>query len=81
MMPVMRDRALQAMVKNALEPEWEARFEEQAMGFAQVEAPTMRQARSSYTPTEHKPDGGYWMPTSKDASISHLDTPLPDAHS
>ncbi len=31
--PVMRDRALQAMVKNALEPEWEARFEGASYGF------------------------------------------------
>lgn len=31
--PVMRDRALQAMVKNALEPEWEARFEGSSYGF------------------------------------------------
>ena len=31
--PVMRDRAFQAMVKNALEPEWEARFEGTSYGF------------------------------------------------
>ncbi len=31
--PVLRDRALQAMVKNALEPEWEARFEGASYGF------------------------------------------------
>src|SRR2546425_914744 len=31
--PVMRDRALQAMVKNALEPSWEARFEATSYGF------------------------------------------------
>jgi len=31
--PVVRDRALQAIVKNALEPEWEARFEETSYGF------------------------------------------------
>jgi RNA-directed DNA polymerase len=31
--PVIRDRALQAMVKNALEPEWEARFEPTSYGF------------------------------------------------
>lgn len=31
--PVMRDRAHQAMVKNALEPEWEARFEDRSFGF------------------------------------------------
>lgn len=31
--PVIRDRVLQACVKNALEPEWEARFEPRSYGF------------------------------------------------
>jgi RNA-directed DNA polymerase len=31
--PVMQDRALQAVVLNALEPEWEARFEPKSYGF------------------------------------------------
>lgn len=31
--PVIYDRALQAVVKNALEPQWEARFEECSYGF------------------------------------------------
>ncbi|TSB18518.1 group II intron reverse transcriptase/maturase [Streptomyces benahoarensis] len=31
--PVIRDRAHQARVKNALEPEWEARFEARSYGF------------------------------------------------
>lgn len=31
--PTIRDRALQAMVKNALEPSWEARFEATSYGF------------------------------------------------
>jgi len=31
--PTMYDRALQAVVKNALEPEWEARFEPNSYGF------------------------------------------------
>jgi RNA-directed DNA polymerase len=31
--PVLRDRVLQARVKNALEPEWEARFEARSYGF------------------------------------------------
>lgn len=31
--PVIRDRVLQARVKNALEPEWEARFEPKSYGF------------------------------------------------
>ncbi|OUL34009.1 retron-type reverse transcriptase [Nostoc sp. 106C] len=31
--PTIEDRALQALVKLALEPEWEARFEENSFGF------------------------------------------------
>lgn len=31
--PTMRDRAMQALVKLALEPEWEARFESNSYGF------------------------------------------------
>lgn len=31
--PVMRDRAAQALVKAALEPEWEAKFEANSFGF------------------------------------------------
>ena len=31
--PIVRDRALQGMVKNALEPSWEARFEGASYGF------------------------------------------------
>ena len=31
--PTVMDRCLQAMVKNALEPEWEARFEGTSYGF------------------------------------------------
>jgi RNA-directed DNA polymerase len=31
--PVIADRARQAMVRNALEPEWEARFEPRSYGF------------------------------------------------
>ncbi|MFD6438143.1 group II intron reverse transcriptase/maturase [Streptomyces venezuelae] len=31
--PVVRDRVIQARVKNALEPEWEARFESRSYGF------------------------------------------------
>jgi RNA-directed DNA polymerase len=31
--PVIRDRAYQALVANALEPEWEARFESRSYGF------------------------------------------------
>lgn len=31
--PVIKDRAMQAVVKNALEPEWESRFESISYGF------------------------------------------------
>jgi RNA-directed DNA polymerase len=31
--PVIRDRVMQARVKNALEPEWESRFEPRSYGF------------------------------------------------
>nr|WP_019505942.1 reverse transcriptase/maturase family protein [Pleurocapsa sp. PCC 7319] len=31
--PVMRDRATQALVKAALEPEWESKFEPNSYGF------------------------------------------------
>ncbi|MBK7721726.1 MAG: group II intron reverse transcriptase domain-containing protein [Austwickia sp.] len=31
--PTLIDRAIQAMVANALEPEWEARFEPDVYGF------------------------------------------------
>jgi len=31
--PVIRDRVMQSRVKNALEPEWEARFEPRSYGF------------------------------------------------
>ena len=31
--PVLADRALQALTVNALEPEWEARFESRSYGF------------------------------------------------
>lgn len=44
--PTVFDRAMQARVKNALEPEWEARFEATSYGFARGEAPTMPSSRS-----------------------------------
>ena len=34
--PTMHDRALQALVKLALEPEWEARFEPNSYGFVRL---------------------------------------------
>ena len=38
----MHDRAVQALVKAALEPEWEARFEANHTVFDQEEAATMQ---------------------------------------
>jgi len=35
--PVIADRALQALAANALEPEWEARFEPVSYGFVRHE--------------------------------------------
>jgi RNA-directed DNA polymerase len=37
--PTIRDRALQGMVKNALEPSWEARFEGTSYGFRPGRSP------------------------------------------
>lgn len=37
--PTVRDRAMQARVKNALEPEWEARFEPSSYGFRPGRSP------------------------------------------
>jgi RNA-directed DNA polymerase len=37
--PVIQDRAIQAMVKNALEPEWEAIFERSSYGFRPGRSP------------------------------------------
>jgi len=34
--PTMKDRALQALIKLALEPEWEARFEANSYGFVRL---------------------------------------------
>ncbi len=36
--PVIADRCLQALTVNALEPEWEARFEPRSYGFVRHEA-------------------------------------------
>ena len=38
--PTMDDRALQALVKHALEPEWEVRFEANSYGFGWDVPPT-----------------------------------------
>jgi RNA-directed DNA polymerase len=43
--PTIRDRAAQAMIKNALEPSWEARFESNSYGF--------RPGRSAHDAVKH----------------------------
>ena len=45
--PVIADRAHQARVVNALEPEWEARFEPRSYGFGPDVAAMTRSRRSS----------------------------------
>jgi RNA-directed DNA polymerase len=45
--PTLYDRALQALVKKALEPEWEARFEANSYGFRPGLLPMMRFRLSS----------------------------------
>ena len=37
--PTVRDRVMQARVKNAMEPEWEARFEPTSYGFRPGRSP------------------------------------------
>ena len=48
--PVILDRCHQARVKNALEPEWEARFEPRSFGF--------RPGRGGWPSTRPKPGSG-----------------------
>ena len=48
--PVILDRCHQARVANALEPEWEARFEPSPMGFGPAAAATTRSMRSTRSP-------------------------------
>ena len=70
-MPVVIDRCLQAMVKNALEPAWEAKFRAAATGFAQAEVPMMLSVKSIFWLVPTKRRNGFWMLTSKAHSI-HL---------
>ena len=78
--PAMKDRALQCLVKLALEPEWEAVFEPRYYGFRPVDPCKMQQRRSNTAsgPQEVAETGpgrhdatGYWTPTSK-ASLTKL---------
>ena len=60
--PVIMDRCHQARVKNALEPDWEARFEPRSYGFRPAEAARTRSRRS--TTRVKAPHGcGRWTPT------------------
>ncbi len=52
--PVIVDRVLQARVVNALEPEWEARFESKSYGF--------RPGRDCHDAIEFKNGGREWRP-------------------
>jgi len=59
--PVIADRALQAVVASALEPEWEARFEPRSYGFRPAVAamtrsrPSFRPARAAVAPARAGP--------------------------
>lgn len=55
--PVIRDRVRQARVKNALEPEWEARFEQRSYGFRPAGAVMTRSAPSSISQARNGPSG------------------------
>ncbi|MBC8228810.1 reverse transcriptase N-terminal domain-containing protein [bacterium] len=50
--PVIKDRCLQAMVKNALEPEWEAKFESISYGFREFKV----------SKAENRPETEWQMP-------------------
>jgi RNA-directed DNA polymerase len=52
--PTMNDRALQALVKMALEPEWEARFEPNSYGFRPGRS-CQDAVGAIYTAINHKP--------------------------
>jgi RNA-directed DNA polymerase len=53
--PVVVDRVLQARVVNALEPEWEARFEPRSYGFGRAVAAMTRSMPSSTSPGARTP--------------------------
>lgn len=64
--PTVRDRAMQAMVKNALEPEWEAQFETTSFGF--------RPGRGCHDAIEN-----IWSLTSKGRKLWVLDADIKGA--
>ncbi len=64
--PTIRDRAIQAMVKNALEPEWEAQFEAISYGF--------RPGRSAHDAIE-----SIWSSATKGKKVWILDADIKGA--
>ena len=59
--PVIADRCHQARVVNALEPEWEARFEPSPTGFGRAAAATTRSRPSTRSSRAQTRDGcGFW---------------------
>ncbi len=88
--PLLIDRCHQARVKNALEPEWEARFEPRSYGFrpsrrissrarmgsARTGARRTRSPRSTISHPSPLITGGFWRPTSKPAWMHGHTAPL-----
>ena len=68
--PVIMDRCHQARVRNALEPEWEARFEPRSYGFRPGPQLRRRDRRPvSSRSAGRAPDGcGFWTPTCRPRS-------------
>ena len=52
--PTIKDRVYQNIVRNALEPQWEARFEAIFTGFVLSEVPMMPYEAFSIESTGHK---------------------------
>jgi len=74
--PTLRDRARQALVKLALEPEWEAQFEPNSYGFRPgrsahdaIEAIPSTSSGQASTTSGSSPSM-CWTPTSRNASIA-----------
>src|SRR3989337_2761376 len=67
--PIMRDRAEQALVKLALEPEWEARFEPNSYGFRPEICP----------PEAGTPQGGIASPLLANIALHGLETAITTA--
>ena len=52
--PTIKDRVYQNIVRNALEPQWEARFEAISYGFRPKQVPMMPYEAFSIESTGHK---------------------------